>query len=108
MGFLTLGDVAESEPVPGFRVRFVHGENMTIAYWEVDEGAVLPDHSHPHEQISNVIEGQFALTIEEVTEILGPGSVGVIPPNAPHSGKAVTDCRIIDAFYPVREDYRSR
>ena len=108
MGFLTLGDIAESEPVPGFRVRFVHGDNMTIAYWEVDEEAVLPDHSHPHEQISSVIEGQFELTIEGVTEILGPGSVGVIPPNAPHSGKAITDCRIIDAFYPVREDYRGR
>jgi quercetin dioxygenase-like cupin family protein len=33
------------------------------------------------------------------------GSVAVIPSNARHSGKAVTACRILDVFYPLREDY---
>jgi len=108
MAFFRLGGIGESEPLPGYRVRFVHADNMTLGYWNVKEGSVLPPHSHPHEQVSSVIEGQFELTIEDETATLGPGSVGVIPPNARHSGRAVTDCRIIDAFYPVREDYRSR
>ena len=106
--FLKLTDLRETEPVPGYKVRFVHGEHMTLGYWKVEAGAVLPAHFHPHEQISSVIEGEFELTIEGEAKILGPGSVGVIAPNARHSGRAITDCRVLDAFYPVREDYRNR
>jgi hypothetical protein len=30
----------------------------------------------------------------------------VLAPNVVHSGKAVTDCRVVDVFHPVREDFR--
>jgi len=56
--------------------------------------------------VANIIEGEFELTIDNETKILKPGDVAVIPSNAVHSGKAITDCRILDVFYPVREDYR--
>ena len=36
---------------------------------------------------------------------LGPGDIAVIPPNVKHSGKSITNCKIIDVFYPIREDY---
>ena len=48
------------------------------------------------------------LTIEGETQVLMAGCVGVIPGGAMHSGRALTDCRIIDAFHPVREDYRQQ
>ena len=84
--FLKLSDRPEKEPVPGYKVRFVHGEHMTLAYWRIEAGAVLSPHSHPHEQVSSVMEGQFELTIEGETKILGPGSVGVIAPHARQLG----------------------
>lgn len=40
--------------------------------------------------------------------VLTANSVLVIPPEARHSGRALTTCRPIDIFYPVREDYRER
>jgi quercetin dioxygenase-like cupin family protein len=106
MTFLHLDDIEQKELVPGYHARFVHSERMTLAYWNIDAGAGLPDHSHPHEQIVNIIEGTFALTVDGETREIIPGSVVVIPPDVPHAGKAITDCRIIDAFQPVREDYR--
>jgi hypothetical protein len=30
----------------------------------------------------------------------------VIPTNMPHSAIAKTDCKVIDAFGPVREEYK--
>ncbi len=106
MPFLELKDFEEKEPVKGYRVKFIHSKNMTFAYWTITAGASLPTHSHPHEQVANLIEGEFKLTVDGEEKILKPGSVAIVPSNALHTGTAITDCRIIDVFYPIREDYR--
>lgn len=107
MSFVDLTDLEQKEILPGLKVRFVHSEHMTVAYWEIDKGAELPLHSHPNEQIANVIEGQLELTVDGEVRTLSPGQVVVIPGGVEHAGKGVTDCRVIDIFYPVREDYKS-
>jgi quercetin dioxygenase-like cupin family protein len=106
MAFIDTRDLERREPFPGFRARFVHSATMTFAHWDIDAGAALPSHAHVHEQVVNVVDGQFELTIDGETRILGPGMVAIIPSSAVHSGRALTPCRIIDAFYPIREDYR--
>jgi quercetin dioxygenase-like cupin family protein len=106
MTVLKLSTVASQELLEGAEVRFVHAESMTVAYWTFDPGIALPEHAHPHEQVTNVIEGVFDLTVNGKTTRLEAGSVAVIPSNATHAGRAVTACRIIDVFHPVREDYR--
>jgi quercetin dioxygenase-like cupin family protein len=105
MPFLELSDIRVREPVPGYRVRFIHTDHTTVAYWEIEVGAAMPEHSHMHEQVVNVVEGEFELTVGDETKRLGPGVVATILPDTPHSGRAITTCRIIDVFYPVREDY---
>lgn len=106
MQYFNLSEIEWKEPVAGFKARFVHSKNITLAYWDIEAKAVLPEHSHPHEQVTNVIEGEIELIVEGESKILEPGSVVVVPPDAVHSGKAVTNCRVIDVFYPIREDYR--
>lgn len=104
--FIDIQVIEQRQPFPGFHVRFVHSANMTFAYWEIDAGAALPEHSHPHEQVLNMQEGRFELTIAGSTRTLAAGDVAIIPSNALHSGRAITACRITDVFYPIREDYR--
>jgi quercetin dioxygenase-like cupin family protein len=106
MALIQLSTLQDREPVEGCRARFVHSDNVTIAYWNIDAGASIPEHSHPHEQVVNMVEGEFELTVDGIKHALAPGLVVVIPPNAPHEGTAITECRIIDVFHPVREDYR--
>lgn len=106
MAFVDLKDLALKEPVPGYRAVFVHSGNMTVAFWEVEEGAIMPEHAHPHEQVASVVEGRFELTVAGEPRVLDRESVAIIPSNTPHSGRAVTPCRLIDAFHPVREDYQ--
>ena len=107
MPFINLNDSDTTELIPGFHVRFIHSANMTFAHWKVEAGAKLPEHSHLHEQVCNVITGEFELTIDGKSTVLGPGGVGIIPSNAVHSGIAHTDCHVIDVFNPIREDYRA-
>lgn len=106
MPFVDLDEVRGSEPVEGYHARFVHGDSMTVASWTIDEGSVLPEHAHPHEQIAVLLEGRFELVLGRETRVLEPGTIAVIPSNVPHSGKALTDCRILDVWHPPRDDYR--
>ncbi|MEZ4968029.1 MAG: cupin domain-containing protein [Saprospiraceae bacterium] len=103
----TLSDIAPFTISRGFHARFIHSDSMTIAYVDIDEGADLPEHSHVHEQVLNLLEGRFELTVDGVPQQLVAGDVFVIPSNVPHAGKAHTACRIIDVFNPVREDFKA-
>ncbi|MBY0408276.1 MAG: cupin domain-containing protein [Rickettsiales bacterium] len=93
------------EIMPGMRGRFLHSDTMTFAFWEIDEGFHLPAHSHYHEQVAHLLEGEFTLTVNDEARRLHAGAMTVIPANAPHSGVAHTKCKILDIFYPKREDY---
>ncbi len=106
MAFLQLEQMPQQELLPGLHVRFVHSQHMTLAYWNIEAQAELPEHAHPHEQVATILEGRFELTIDGTRQTLEPGAVALIPPEATHSGKALSSCRIIDVFYPIREDYR--
>lgn len=106
MVFYTPEDMNDRELFPGCRARLVHAERMTISQVSLDAGAVVPEHAHEHEQVSNVISGEFAFTIGGKTHVLQPGQIAVIPSGVLHVGKALTDCYIIDVFSPVREDYK--
>lgn len=106
MRMIELAQIPSKEVMTGYHARFVHSENMTLVYWDIEAGGELPEHSHRHEQVVNVLEGRFKLKVDGEISTLEPGTVIVIPPNARHSGVAVTDCRILDVFYPIREDYR--
>lgn len=105
-GAVVWQDLAVREVIPGYHGRFIHSERMTFARWHIDAGAPLPEHSHLHEQVVHVFSGEFELVLEGVAHRCRPGSVLVIPSNARHSGRAITDCEVMDVFSPVREDYR--
>ena len=102
---IDLTSITPKEVIPGFRGRFVHMENYTIGFWEVDPGAILPEHAHVNEQTSQVTEGKFEMTIDGKTEILSPGKIVTIGAHVPHSGRALTPCKITDTFAPARPEY---
>jgi quercetin dioxygenase-like cupin family protein len=108
MPLIDLKDVPQIEVVPGYHARFVHSDHMTLAHWQIEQNASLPEHSHPHEQVLNLISGEFDLTVADAVHHLTPGCTFVIPGGVPHAGRANTACHIIDVFYPVREDYRDK
>jgi len=106
MAILEIDRIESREILPGFTGKFIHTEKMTVAFWEIREGSELPVHAHPHEQVTIVQEGKLALTMDDERRVLERGMVMTIPSNAVHSGNAVTDCKVLDIFCPVREDYR--
>ncbi len=103
---INIDDITEKELAKGIIGRYVHSKNVTIGYVNIDKGAILPIHSHVNEQITQMISGRLQMTIDSVTTILEPNTITIIPSNAVHSAVALTDCVVIDTFYPIREDYK--
>ncbi len=102
----TISEIPERELAKGIRGRYFHTNSTTIGYVDIDKGAILPAHSHIHEQTTQIMEGQLEMTIGGVTQVLKPGIITLIPSNVVHSARALTDCKVVDIFSPVREDYK--
>ena len=87
--------------------RLVTGERMMMAQVLLDEGAVVPTHSHMHEQISYVAEGslRFWIGADEEEIVVSAGEVLHIPSNVPHGAEALEYMVGIDVFSPLREDW---
>ena len=65
-----------------------------------------PPHSHPHEQVSYVAEGEIYFFLEDKREHLIPGDMFLVPPDVPHTIQLLTKhVRLVDCFHPLREDF---
>ncbi len=104
--FNVIKNLEQKEVIKGLKGRFVHLKGLTVAFWEIEKGAELPEHAHIHEQTTQVTKGNLEFTVDGKTQVLEPGTMAVIPPNVKHSGKALTYCELTDVFCPVREDYK--
>lgn len=70
------------------------------------KGAVLPDHSHDHEQVTYMVKGRLLFSVEGVRREIGPGDSVYIPANAVHGARVLEDGTVaVDAFTPQREDF---
>lgn len=104
--FIEIERILPKTIIKGYEAKFIHGKTMTMAFWEVKAGAEMPIHQHIHEQTSQVLEGKFELTVGEERKVLEPGTVAIIPSEIPHGGIAITNCKLLDIFSPVRQDYQ--
>ncbi|MBI5856856.1 MAG: cupin domain-containing protein [Sphingobacteriales bacterium] len=99
-------NIKPKELVPGITGYYAHGESMTLGYVELKAGSIIPLHQHIHEQITYIIEGELDMVIGGVACSLTAGMYSIILSNTPHSAIAKSDCKVIDAFSPAREDYK--
>jgi quercetin dioxygenase-like cupin family protein len=106
MSFIDVNDLPSIEVMPGIRIRAPYGKNLMLSYLEMDEGAVVPLHSHPHEQGGILLKGKMELTIGDEVRVVDPGAMYLIPPNVRHKAVALEGPLVVlDVFSPVREDY---
>ncbi|HOO98651.1 MAG TPA: cupin domain-containing protein [Bacteroidales bacterium] len=94
---------------PVFQRRIAHLNNLMMVVCDFTNGpAPEPDkpHSHPHEQITYVAEGELYLFLGEEKHHLHQGDVFTVPPDIPHCIQNISAfVRLIDCFSPIREDF---
>ncbi len=107
MTFFTINDLEKTEMAAGLDRRAVYLDKLMLTFVDFEPGISLPQHSHPHEQITLVIEGRIEFTLDEESRILSAGQGVTIASNVPHSARSLDGpARVVDAWHPVRDDYK--
>lgn len=99
--------VTPVEMFPGVARRTItDGERLMLIEGTMDEGAVVPMHTHPHEQTGYLVSGRFLFNLGDEKRELGPGDCWLVPSNVPHKVTALAPSVFVDVFSPPREEYR--
>ena len=100
-------DVREVEMLPGiYRRTLSVTDSMMICEFRINKGAVVPPHSHPHEQVGYLVTGCMEVTIDGKLFVLGPGDGYAVSGGVEHSATYPVNTILIDCFSPPREEYR--
>jgi quercetin dioxygenase-like cupin family protein len=93
------------ERLPGWTGRYFHSQHMTFAHYEFARGASIHEHSHPQEEVYEVIEGELEVTIDGHAHLVKPGVVAIVPAGARHRVRALSDGRAIIVDTPLRPEF---
>jgi len=107
MAFYRVSELPAAEMQPGILRRSVYLDNAMLTFFEFAPGAVLPEHSHPHEQITFVVRGALEFRLGDEVRVLRAGDGVCSPPGVVHGAKVLAEPTfVLDTWYPRREDYR--
>ena len=91
----------------GVTARIAAGEKMMLSLVTLAPDAIVPTHSHPHEQMGMLVSGTMEFTIEGETRVITGNGLYFVPGGVPHAAKAGPGGAVaLDAFSPPREEYR--
>ena len=95
--------------LPGVDARLIWGGRIMMGIIDIEPNAVVPWHSHMHEQCGRVLEGSAWFELEGHDKaLLVAGEHYVIPGHVPHSVTGTEDgCVALDIWSPIREEYIS-
>ena len=88
--------------------RIVSGESTMVAHVYLQQGAIVPEHSHHNEQITYVLKGRLRFWVgDDFAEVVdvGEGEVLHLPSNVPHKAEALEETLDVDIFSPPRQDW---
>jgi quercetin dioxygenase-like cupin family protein len=92
----------------GLSRRLISTDRMMLAQVFLEEGCVVPRHSHENEQLTYILEGKLRFLLgddeSEVVDV-GAGEVLHIPSWLPHKAEALETTLDVDIFAPPRQDW---
>ena len=107
MHFFKINELPGTQMLPGIERQAVWLDGVMLTFFTFAPNAVVPEHEHPHEQITVVTKGAMEFTLGEETRLLRAGDGACIPPDTPHRAVVLDEpTEAYDAWNPPREDYK--
>ena len=92
---------------PRISAKIAWGEKLMLSLVTLEPNAVVPEHSHPHEQMGMLVSGTMELAVGGKVVLLSGNEMYLIPGGVAHSAKAGPGGAVaLDAFSPPREEYK--
>jgi quercetin dioxygenase-like cupin family protein len=88
--------------------RLISTDRMMIAQVFLEQGCIVPQHSHENEQLTYILEGTLRFWLgEDQSEVVdvAAGEVLHIPSWVPHKAEALEATLDVDVFCPPRQDW---
>jgi len=101
-------DIASETVTQGIERKYLTGDRITVAHFELKSGSIVPRHSHKSEQITQVLKGALKFAIDGREIVLRAGDVLQIPSWMEHQVEVLEDAFVIDVFSPIRQDWIDR
>ena len=98
-------DVSAEQINPSINRKFISGDKVTVAKFELRRGGIVPLHAHENEQVSMVISGALKFRAGGQETIVRGGEIMQLPGGLPHEVEVLEDTVVIDVFSPVRQDW---
>jgi quercetin dioxygenase-like cupin family protein len=98
-------DIPSEAVNPSTLRRYVTGERVTVARFELARGGIVPRHAHMNEQITCVLSGALRFKVGGQEILANAGDVVQIPGMVEHEVAVVEEAVVIDVFSPVRRDW---
>lgn len=88
----------------GHLIQLVAGDRMSIQHFNIEPGATVPEHSHPHEQVGFVYSGSLTFLIDGEEIVVGTGESFALTSEEPHAAENRGDIPVkgVDIFSPPR------
>lgn len=100
-------EIRSRQLAPGVTAKIASGEKLMFSLVTLAPGAVVPEHSHPHEQMGMIVSGEMELTVAGEARRLQGNDLYLIPGGVRHKAVAGPNGAIVlDAFSPPREEYK--
>ena len=119
---VSLDDCDPSEAADGVHLALMAGtDSMNVQHFEIEPGATVDEHSHPHEQTGFIAAGELTFLVDSDEQssssnrkssisddgeaiVCGPGDSYAIPGGEPHAAENCGDetVRGVDIFSPPR------
>ena len=99
-------NIALTPCAPGVQRKILaYSDELMIVENHFEKGAVGSLHSHPHTQITYVLEGEFEFEIDGVKKIVKKGDSMLKKDGIKHGCICLKEGMLLDIFNPMREDF---
>jgi quercetin dioxygenase-like cupin family protein len=109
MNVVRWAEITPEVIAPGRKRYLAYTDDLMVVVIDFEDGPHAepdPPHSHPHQQVTYVAEGEVVFFLGDEPHTLGPGDLITVPGDLPHTIQLRTErARLVDTFTPIREEF---
>lgn len=104
--FVYNASVTPTNCEPGVTRRVLaYNDKTMMCEIRFEKGAKGNMHTHPHTQVTYIVKGSFAFTVDGETRVVNQGDSVLMPSGSLHGCECLEEGILCDVFTPMREDF---